>query len=141
MRMLTRRIWILFALFALALTLAACGGGDDPTPTPVPPTPTPEAAAPQGDVASGAQVYQSSCVACHGPDAYGVQGLGKSMHPNDSDFIRKSTDEDLVQMILQGRTPDHPLNTTGVGMPAKGGNPALSEQQIWDVVAWMRTLE
>jgi cytochrome c5 len=33
-----------------------------------------------------------------------------------------------------------PLNTTGVAMPPKGGNPAMSEQDIADIVAYMRTI-
>jgi len=137
-----RSVTLLLALFALLFVVSACGGGEDPTPTPPPATATPEpTAATVGDAAAGEQVYTATCIACHGPDARGVQNLGKSLHPTDSDFIRSRTDLELVEYIKVGRTPDDPLNTTGVGMPAKGGNPALSEEDMYNVVAFMRTLE
>jgi disulfide bond formation protein DsbB len=130
-------------LIALLLTLNACGGGDDPTPTPKAATTAPEAAvaATIGDPVAGEQVYKGTCIACHGPDARGVQNLGKTLHPSDSDFISSRTDDELVEYIKVGRTPDDPLNTTGVGMPAKGGNPALSEADMYNVIAYIRTLE
>ena len=34
-----------------------------------------------------------------------------------------------------------PANTTGVAMPPKGGNPALKEADLADIVAYLRTLE
>jgi disulfide bond formation protein DsbB len=82
-----------------------------------------------------------TCIACHGPDAKGVVGLGKSLYPADSEFVSQKTDKELVEFILAGRTPDDPLNTTGVGMPAKGGNPAITDQQLYDVVAYIRELK
>ncbi|MBX3052233.1 MAG: cytochrome c [Caldilineaceae bacterium] len=134
---------LLTVLFILLLALAGCGRNDpEPTATPAPAKPT-EAAAPAvvGDAAAGEAVYMGTCVACHGPDAKGVAGLGKSLHASDSDFIKGKTDDELVAFIMAGRTPDDPLNTTGVGMPAKGGNPAITEQQLHDVVVYIRTLE
>jgi len=130
-------------LLALLFTLSACGGGEEPTPTLAPATATaePEPAATIGDAVAGEQTYKGTCIACHGPDAKGVPNLGKSLHPSDSDFISSRTDDELVEYIKVGRTPDDPLNTTGVGMPAKGGNPALSEEDMYNVVAFMRTLE
>ena len=134
-------LFTLFVLVLLLAGLAACGGGDknEPKESSAPPA----TVAPQmvGDAKAGESVYMSICVACHGPDARGLPNLGKSMHPDDSQFITSKTDAELVEFIKVGRTPDDPLNTTGVGMPAKGGNPAITEQQLYDVVAWMRTLE
>lgn len=129
-------------LLVLGLALAGCGGNDpEPTATPAPAKPTAAAAAVIGDAAAGETVFMSICIACHGPDAKGVTGLGKSLHAADSEFVRGKTDDELVAFILVGRTPDDPLNTTGVGMPAKGGNPAITEQQLHDVVAYVRTLK
>ena len=134
----------LLAVFViLLLSLAACGGNDpEPTATPAPakPTETPVPAV-IGDATAGQTVYMGTCIACHGPDAKGVTGLGKSLYPADSEFVRVKTDNELVAFILAGRTPDDPLNTTGVGMPAKGGNPAITEQQLHDVVAYIRALK
>ena len=138
-RMRKQSLLTLLILILLLGALAACGGDDKAEAKPTPAA----TAAPQivGDAKAGETVYMSICVACHGPDARGLPNLGKSMHPDDSEFIVSKTDEELVAFILVGRTPDDPLNTTGVGMPAKGGNPAITEQNLYDVVAWMRTLE
>lgn len=134
---------LLTVLFILLLALAGCGGNDpEPTATPAPAKPAEApASAVVGDAAAGETVYMGTCIACHGPDAKGVQGLGKSLYPADSEFIRSKTDDELVAFILAGRTPDDPLNTTGVGMPTKGGNPAITEQQLHDVVAYIRALK
>lgn len=140
-----RKFLVVFLILVVAaVTLAACGGGDESESASGSEavaeagTPTPEFV---GDPEAGEQVFMGTCVACHGPDAKGMEGLGKSLHPSDSEFIRSKTDKELVEFIKKGRTPDDPLNTTGVGMPAKGGNPAITEQQLYDVVAWIRTLE
>jgi len=139
-----KRTQLLVALLVVVLALAGCGGNDpEPTATPAPAKPAAQAApsAIVGDAKAGETVYMGTCIACHGPDAKGVVGLGKSLYPADSEFIRTKTDDELVQFILVGRTPDDPLNTTGVGMPAKGGNPAITEQQIHDVIAYIRELK
>lgn len=133
---------LLFIMVTLFFALAACGGSKEPTPTPEPPTATPEPTpAVIGDAAAGETVYQTSCIACHGPDAKGVENLGKSLHPSDSDFISTRTDDELVEYIKVGRRVDDPLNTTGIDMPPKGGNPAMTEEDMYNVVAYMRTLE
>lgn len=135
-----RRVLPVALLLGFALIIAACGGGESAGPS----APAPEATtAPAivGDATAGEQVYRGTCQACHGPDGAGIEGLGKTLHPSDSEFIRANSDDDLVQYIIVGRTPDDPLNTTGVGMPARGGNPALSEQDLYDVVSFIRTLD
>lgn len=139
-KMISRRPVFVLLSIVLLLALAACGGKKEAAPASEPPA-AEAAAAPVGDAAAGEKVYQSTCVACHGPDAKGIEGLGKSLHPSDSEFISTKTDPELVEYITVGRTPDDPLNTTGVGMPAKGGNPALSEEDMYNVVAFIRGLE
>ena len=84
------------------------------------------------------RVYSILCIACHGPEAKGVQGLGKDL--TTSTFVAEKTDAELVEFIKVGRAPDDPLNTTGAAMPPKGGNPALSDQEIADIVAFVRTI-
>ena len=34
----------------------------------------------------------------------------------------------------------HPDNTSGVEMPPKGGNPGLTDEQLTDIIAYIRTL-
>ena len=79
-----------------------------------------------------------TCVACHGPEAKGMPGLGKDM--TTSEFIKSKSDEELVEFIKQGRAADDPLNTTGVPMPPKGANDALSDADIQVIVEFIRSL-
>ncbi|MEZ4667595.1 MAG: cytochrome c [Anaerolineae bacterium] len=140
---------ILVPLFmALVLVVSACGGGNDeeaasdPVDAPAVEEPAQaEETSMVGDPVAGKKVYQTACVACHGPDARGVANLGKSLHPSDSDFVSSRTDDELVEYIKVGRRVDDPLNTTGIDMPPKGGNPALTEEDMYNIVAYMRTLD
>jgi disulfide bond formation protein DsbB len=130
-----KRLTIL--VIAGAMILAACGGsdssddGDSGSATTAP-------AVAAGDAARGAELYVGSCEACHGPGGVGVEGLGKPWV--DSVFIGGQTDAGLIAFIKVGRDVDDPENTTGIIMPAKGGNPALSDEDIADIVAYMRTI-
>ena len=47
----------------------------------------------------------------------------------------------MVDFIKVGRDPSDPLNTTGVAMPPKGGNPALDEEDLYDIVAFIRVIQ
>jgi mono/diheme cytochrome c family protein len=90
------------------------------------------------NVKHGKQVFETTCATCHAPDGTGVKGLGKSLV--DSEYVRKSSDADLVKMAIAGRPVDDPLNTTKVAMPPRGGNAALSDSDIADAVSYVRTL-
>ena len=67
-----------------------------------------------------------------------MQGLGKDL--TTSTFVAEKSDADMVDFLKVGRDPSDPLNTTGVAMPPKGGNPALSDQDMLDIVAFVRTI-
>jgi mono/diheme cytochrome c family protein len=131
--------WLILMAF-LALFLVACGGGDDGGAAD---EPAEESAAVEdalsGDAAAGESKFQSTCSACHGPDAKGMPNLGKDM--TISEFIAGSSDAELLAFIKVGRAPGDAANTTGVDMPAKGGNPALSDQDLANIIAYIRTLE
>jgi disulfide bond formation protein DsbB len=90
-------------------------------------------------IASGTKLYKNSCMACHGADGAGVKGSGKTLAKNT--FISGQDDDALLAFIRKGRDPSDPKNTTGVGMPAKGGNPALSEDDLLDIIAYLRSLQ
>lgn len=124
-------------LLLLSLSLAACGGSDSSSQSSSS-SESEAAAAPEGDAAAGKDTFSTVCVACHGPGGEGVPGLGKDM--TTSEFIAGKTDAELVEFIKVGRDPSDPLNTTGVAMPAKGGNPSLTDQDLYNVVAYIRTL-
>jgi disulfide bond formation protein DsbB len=91
-----------------------------------------------GDPAAGQKLFTSTCSACHGPAGEGLPGLGKDM--TTSEFIAGKSDEELVAFIKVGRDPSDPLNTTGVAMPPKGGNPALSDEDLYHLIAYIRTI-
>jgi mono/diheme cytochrome c family protein len=91
-----------------------------------------------GDADRGQQLYASTCSACHGPNGEGVQGLGKDMR--HSEFIAGLSDAELLTFLKVGRDMSDPLNTTGVAMPPKGGNPALNDEQLTDIIAFMRSI-
>ena len=90
------------------------------------------------DAAHGEALYNGSCIACHGPNGEGIEGLGKPWV--GSEFINSGTDEELVDFLIVGRPSDDPLNTTGIAMLPKGGNSGLTDADLLDLVAYMRSL-
>jgi len=105
------------------------------------PTPAAQAAIPTGvagDAAKGKALFGSTCAACHGPTATGVKGLGKDL--TTSKFIASLTDDELLAFVKRGRDMSDPLNTTGIAMPPKGGNPALQDEQLQDIIAFIRSI-
>lgn len=123
---------ILFVILSIlgGMLLAACGGGA--------PAPTPTPSVPPADPVAGKTAYQKTCVACHGPEGKGVTGLGKDL--TTSEFVASKSDADLKGFILTGRPATDPLNTTGVDMPPKGGNPAMTDKDIENIVAFLRSI-
>jgi disulfide bond formation protein DsbB len=125
-----RKIQILFLLtVVMALLLVACGGSDEPADEP---------AAAAGDATAGEPLFQGTCSACHGPDAKGLPALGKDL--TASEFFQGNSDEELLAFVKVGRDANDPANTTGVAMLPKGGNPALSDEDILNIIAYVRTL-
>jgi disulfide bond formation protein DsbB len=130
---MNRRLTTLAIALAAAL-LAACGGSQ-----PAVPTAAPTPAGLGGDPENGQARFGTTCTSCHGQDARGMQGLGKDLHSNA--FIAGLSDADVVAFLKTGRPASDPLNTTKVDMPPKGGNPALTDQDLADIVAFLRTLK
>jgi len=148
-------------LLTLSLALAAgCGGSEDsatPDPTaarPAPaaePAPEPsaepeEAAAPtaapatdEPDVAAGAKLYASYCASCHGAQGAGDGPVSAGLNPkpaahDDADYMSTLSDEHLFTVIKRGG----PAVGKSPLMAPWGGT--LSDDQIHDVVAFVRTL-
>ena len=96
-------------------------------------------AATGGDAASGQVWYDGTCSSCHAPGGVGIDGLGKPLI--GSAFLIGMTDDETVAFIKVGRPTSDPENTTGVDMPPKGGNPSLSDEDIADIVAYLRTIQ
>ena len=136
--MFVKKSVLIIGLVILIVGLAACGGGGDSASSG---GQAEEEAAPVslGDADAGKEQFDMVCSACHGFDGEGIEGLGKPF--TTSEFLAEKSDEEMVEFIKVGRPSGDPLNTTGVDMPPKGGNPALSEEQILDIVAYVRTLQ
>jgi disulfide bond formation protein DsbB len=125
---------IVAALFlALTLATASCSGTGTADNGSIPSVPIGLA---PGDPLAGAQLYRSVCASCHGADLAGVEGLGRELVP--SSFIANLSDEELVAFIIEGRSIDHPDNITGVAMLPRVGNPLLSNQDIANIVAYIK---
>ncbi|MFQ5943914.1 MAG: c-type cytochrome [Anaerolineales bacterium] len=128
-----KTIWISLVLGA-AVLLAACGGSSDGGETVVE-----EPAYSAEMIAEGDTLFQQTCFACHGSDGKGLPNLGKDL--TTSEFVKSSTDAELLAYVLEGRTADDPLNTTGVAMPPKGGFDFLTNDDINSIIAFMRSIE
>jgi len=146
-----KKLLIVVSIALITLfVLAACGGGKkEPTPPPEAPAaaeesqpteaePAADASTSQGDPEKGQQLFVGTCSACHGPEGEGIEGLGKDM--TTSDFIAGLSDAELVEFIKTGRDTSDPANTTGVAMPPKGNNPSLTDEQLMDIVAYIRSI-
>ena len=92
-----------------------------------------------GDPEAGAEHFSEVCSACHGPGGEGIEGLGKDL--TTSEFVAGLSDEELLAFIQEGRPVDHPDNTTGVAMPPRGGNRDFTDEQLLDIIAYIRTLQ
>lgn len=93
-----------------------------------------------GDAVQGKEIFMGTCVSCHGQDAKGLPGLGKSL-VTKSDWMKKQSDEALLAFLKTGRTASDPENTTKVDMPPKGGNPALTEDDLKNLVTYVRSIQ
>ena len=89
-------------------------------------------------LAQGKLIYELSCATCHGIDGAGVSGLGNALV--GSEYMAATGDEELLAMIIQGRTKDDPANLTGVAMPERGGA-SVSDEVLQAVVSYVRTLK
>lgn len=137
------RLRLIAIVLVIALVAAACGGSDDGDSGDAGETAAAETTAASGDgggdAAAGEEAYRSTCAACHGADAKGIDGLGKDLHSNA--FVIENSDGELVAFLKVGRPASDPDNETGVDMPPKGGNPSLSDEDLQNIVAYLRTLQ
>jgi mono/diheme cytochrome c family protein len=91
----------------------------------------------KGDAAKGKVSYDSFCVACHGPEGKGDGVAAAALDPkprdlSDAAYVSTLSNEHLFKVINEGGA------SVGLSplMSAWGG--ALSEQDIWNVIAFIR---
>ena len=92
-----------------------------------------------GDTAAGAAQYKIFCESCHGPGGNGDGPAAAALNPqpakhNDGAYMNTLTNEHLTKVIAEGGAAvgKSPL------MAPWGG--VLNEQQVKDVVAYVRSL-
>jgi mono/diheme cytochrome c family protein len=90
-------------------------------------------------IAKGKQLFEVECAMCHGQGGHGDATLGQTMYPPaanlTADRTRTKTDGQLFWLIAHG------INLTGMpawGTKYGGGN---SDPDIWNMVAYIRTLK
>jgi cytochrome c oxidase subunit 3 len=113
--------------------------GEPSATQPAPAAAPPPAALQPGNKDKGRPLFRGTCASCHGPGGQGMPGLGKDMR--NSAFIAEREDMALVDFLKVGRMPTDPSNSTGKLMPPRGGNTALSDQDLMDIVAFVRQIQ
>ena len=101
-------------------------GGSEVLQNPFPPTP--------GSLQTGAAAYVQVCQACHGESGRGDGLAGAGLVPPPADLlvhVPLHGDADLFRFVRDG--------IPNTAMVAQGDN--LTEEQIWHVVNYIRTLE
>src|SRR5215217_4339346 len=81
----------------------------------------------------GEKIFQTNCEMCHGPHGHGDGPAGQSLEPKPKNLavLQKSVGDDyLFWRISEGKS--------GTSMVAWKG--ILEEDQIWQVVSFIRTL-
>jgi disulfide bond formation protein DsbB len=91
-----------------------------------------------GAALDGQTTYLRFCAVCHGPNAEGVDTLGKGFR--DSEYVADLTDEELKEFLSIGRADDDPLNETGIEMLPFGGQPYLTDEELDNLVAYVRVM-
>lgn len=87
----------------------------------------------------GRDLYLTTCTACHGPLGEAMPNLGKDI--GHSGFVAEQSDSQLLMFLKLGRNTWDTENTTGVAMPPKGGNPMLNDDDLRDIVQYLRYLQ
>lgn len=89
--------------------------------------------------AKGKAIFKKTCVACHGENGEGIENLGKDW--TKSEFIANSSDDELVEFLKVGRSLEDPMSDGKAIMPPMGGDPTLNDDDLLNVVKYMRTLQ
>ena len=83
---------------------------------------------------AGADVFRTNCEMCHGPQGHGDGPAGASLEPkpgNLADVQTKAGDDYLFWRIHDGKPVTSMVAWKGI----------LSDEQIWQAVAFIRTLK
>lgn len=112
------------------------------------PAPTPETYAPpvprsidgiEVDADAGRQLFAQNCASCHGKNGEGM--LERGVNLRDSAFVHLNSNSKLLKFLHTGRRANDPGSILKLEMPPKGANPLLDDQQLADIVAYLRRLQ
>ena len=108
-------------------------------PAKAPDTPSAESAAVKADAKAGKADYQIYCASCHGETGAGDGPVSQALNPkparhSDGAYMNPLTDDYLFKVIKFGGAS---VGKSPMMAPLGG---ALSDQQIRNVIAFMRTL-
>lgn len=126
-----------FALFILSsIVLASCGGSNATATLATIPADYAGKTNPLGTDAAtaGADVFKKNCESCHGPEGHGDGPAGTALDPkprNLAVFQSQVGDDYLFWRINTGMD--------GTSMVAWKGT--LTEEQMWQVIAFLHTLK
>ena len=88
----------------------------------------------KGDAAAGKKVYENVCVTCHGKEGKGDGPASMALNPRPKSFadpaVVAKPDKELFDTITKGRP----------GTPMASFEKTLTEQQRWDILAYVRSL-
>ena len=130
---------------ALAAVVAGCDdggtahGGGGRSKSPPAWARSDSTALPSRDPEYGKALYSQTCITCHGPRGHGMPKQGTNLR--SSKFIAEHTDEQIVAFLRQGRLAEDPENQMGILMPARGGNQALDDASLANIVAFLRQVQ
>ncbi len=83
-------------------------------------------------ISAGQAIYSQTCVACHGANGKGA--FPGVVNLTDGDGALSKPNEELLKSITEGfQSPGSAL-----AMPANGGNPTLTEEDVKAVIAYLR---
>ncbi len=132
---------VLCIAICLVFVLTACGGGSAPDSNQeivlaTPPAEYAELTNPLGAEAAsdGADIFASTCASCHGETGKGDGIAGQSLEPKPKDLTQVNalaSDGFLFWRISKGSPGTAMIGWAGI----------LDEEQIWQVITFIRTLK
>jgi mono/diheme cytochrome c family protein len=124
-----------------AVFLSACGSGSSGAPRKIGtlesvPAEYAGKSNPLGAEASaeGAKIFKTNCETCHGPQGHGDGPIGESLDPKPQNLAKlqaAASDDYLFWRVAEGKP--------GTSMPPWKN--ILTEEQIWQITAFIRTLK
>ncbi|HVC77808.1 MAG TPA: cytochrome c [Candidatus Micrarchaeaceae archaeon] len=100
------------------------------------PSPSGSAVPLPGDPTNGSAVYAANCTACHGASLTG--GIGPALNPIEKlPGVTNPLDPNFIIGIITNGRLHQPGDPRQTDMPAKGGNAALTDQDVKDLAAFI----